>query len=157
MLSQGLYKARTGRLHVMQRMLEGVCVIGVARCTLSSTLTLIHNVNALLVSAVLPESRAAVKPHAPQVSSITIPLLLRGKVIGTGGATIKRITALTGADISVGYPAVPVVIPLFSMCERLPSLCCRTLAFGVSSSCLTHQRTCWCMHRRSKLGNKPSP
>ncbi len=51
---------------------------------------------------VLPEPRPDLKPHAPRISVVQIPVEKIGAVIGPGGKTIRSIQEETGAKIDVG-------------------------------------------------------
>jgi polyribonucleotide nucleotidyltransferase len=51
---------------------------------------------------VLPEPRPELKPHAPRISVVQIPVEKIGAVIGPGGKTIRGIQEETGARIDIG-------------------------------------------------------
>lgn len=71
-MSQALEQARTARLHILDKMME---VISVPR----------------------PE----LKPHAPSITVVHIPVDKIGAVIGPGGKTIRSIQDETGAKIDI--------------------------------------------------------
>jgi polyribonucleotide nucleotidyltransferase len=50
---------------------------------------------------VIPQSRAALSPFAPQISTTMIPVDKIGELIGPGGKVIKQLMADTGTDIDV--------------------------------------------------------
>ncbi len=49
----------------------------------------------------MPESRKAVSKYAPKIKTIKIDPAKIGEVVGSGGKTIKKIVAETGADVKV--------------------------------------------------------
>ena len=51
--------------------------------------------------AVLPEPRADLKPHAPRITAIQIPVDKIGAVIGPGGKVIRGIQETTGVKIDI--------------------------------------------------------
>jgi polyribonucleotide nucleotidyltransferase len=71
-LTQALAAARVGRLHIMDKMM-----------------------------AVLSTPRAELKPHAPRITAIQIPVDKIGAVIGPGGKMIRSIQEETGAKIDI--------------------------------------------------------
>src|SRR5262249_4346834 len=71
-LAQAMAQAKTGRMHIMDRMLEA-----------------------------LPEPRAELSPYAPRIQSIRINTEKIGAVIGPGGKTIRRIQEEAGAKIDI--------------------------------------------------------
>ncbi|MGW8249757.1 MAG: polyribonucleotide nucleotidyltransferase [Anaerolineales bacterium] len=52
--------------------------------------------------AVLPQPRPTLKPHAPRITIVKIPVDKIGAVIGPGGKTIRSIQEETGAKIDIG-------------------------------------------------------
>jgi polyribonucleotide nucleotidyltransferase len=52
--------------------------------------------------AVIPAPRPELKPHAPRISVVQIPVDKIGAVIGPGGKTIRSIQDETGAKIDIG-------------------------------------------------------
>jgi len=52
--------------------------------------------------AVIPVPRPALKPHAPRITIVHIPVDKIGAVIGPGGKTIRSIQEETGAKIDIG-------------------------------------------------------
>ncbi|HRN96187.1 MAG TPA: polyribonucleotide nucleotidyltransferase [Candidatus Levybacteria bacterium] len=72
MIEDALNKAKTARLHILEKMLE-----------------------------VLPESRKEISQYAPKIQAIKINPEKIGEVIGSGGKTIKNIIATTGAEVDV--------------------------------------------------------
>ncbi|MCI0521829.1 MAG: polyribonucleotide nucleotidyltransferase [Chloroflexi bacterium] len=52
--------------------------------------------------AVIPAPRPALKPHAPRITVVRIPVEKIGAVIGPGGKTIRSIQDETGAKIDIG-------------------------------------------------------
>ncbi len=71
-LAEALEKAKQGRLHIMEKMLE-----------------------------VLDTPRKELSPLAPKIQQLTIPADKIGELIGPGGKVIKNIIALTGAEVDV--------------------------------------------------------
>lgn len=71
-LKKALEQARTGRLHILDKIVEAI-----------------------------PEPRADYKPHVPRMQEITIPREFIGAVIGPGGKVIQDIQAKTGAVIVI--------------------------------------------------------
>lgn len=71
-LEEALEQARTGRLHIMGKML-----------------------------AVIAEPRKAISEYAPKVAQLTIPADRIGELIGPGGKMIKSIIETTGAAVNV--------------------------------------------------------
>jgi polyribonucleotide nucleotidyltransferase len=55
-----------------------------------------------LMLEVIPEPRPALKPHAPRITVVHIPVDKIGAVIGPGGKTIRSIQEETGAKIDIG-------------------------------------------------------
>jgi polyribonucleotide nucleotidyltransferase len=72
-LAQALEQARAGRLEILDKMM-----------------------------GVLPAPRPDLKPHAPRITVIQIPVDKIGAVIGPGGKTIRSIQEETGAKIDIG-------------------------------------------------------
>ena len=72
-MRQALEQARQARLYILDKMLE-----------------------------VIPTSRPALKPHAPRITVVHIPVEKIGAVIGPGGKTIRSIQDETGAKIDIG-------------------------------------------------------
>jgi polyribonucleotide nucleotidyltransferase len=73
LMSKALEQARQGRIFILERMLE-----------------------------VLPASRPDLKPHAPRITVVHIPVDKIGAVIGPGGKVIRGIQDETGAKIDIG-------------------------------------------------------
>lgn len=71
-MSEAMDQARVGRLHILNEMLT-----------------------------VIPEPKADLKPHAPRIHVINIPVDKIGAVIGPGGKTIRNIQEETGAKIDI--------------------------------------------------------
>jgi polyribonucleotide nucleotidyltransferase len=71
-MSQALEQARVARLAILAKML-----------------------------AVIPKPRAELKPHAPRITVVQIPVDKIGAIIGPGGKTIRGIQDETGAKIDV--------------------------------------------------------
>jgi polyribonucleotide nucleotidyltransferase len=71
-LTKALHQARAGRMHILDIMTE-----------------------------VISEPRAELKPHAPRIEMLTIPKELIGALIGPGGKVIQEIQRVTGATIIV--------------------------------------------------------
>jgi len=71
-LTKALHQAKAGRLHILNIMTE-----------------------------VIAEPRAELKPHAPRIEMLTIPKELIGALIGPGGKVIQEIQRTTGATIIV--------------------------------------------------------
>jgi polyribonucleotide nucleotidyltransferase len=71
-LGKALQQARTGRLHILDKLVEAI-----------------------------PEPRADYKPNVPRMVQITIPKEFIGAVIGPGGRVIQDIQAKTGAVIVI--------------------------------------------------------
>lgn len=72
-LSSALEKARIGRLSILEKIL-----------------------------AVIPEPRSDLKPHAPRITVVQIPIDKIGAVIGPGGKTIRSIQEETSTKIDIG-------------------------------------------------------
>lgn len=72
-MSSALEQARIGRLFILDKMM-----------------------------AVIPAPRPELKPHAPRISVVQIPVDKIGAVIGPGGKTIRSIQDETGAKIDIG-------------------------------------------------------
>lgn len=72
MIKETLEKAKTGRLHILEKML---CVLASPRTTLSQ--------------------------YAPRVAMLVVPQDKIGEVIGPGGKVIRQIIADTGCDVNV--------------------------------------------------------
>ncbi len=72
-MTQALEQARLGRLSILDSML-----------------------------AVMPKPRPDLKPHAPRITVVHIPVEKIGSVIGPGGKTIRSIQDETGAKIDIG-------------------------------------------------------
>ena len=51
---------------------------------------------------VIPEPRSELKPHAPRISVVQIPVDKIGAIIGPGGKTIRSIQEETGTKIDIG-------------------------------------------------------
>jgi len=71
-MAQALEQARAARLFIMDKMLE-----------------------------VLPEPRPSLKPHAPRIITVKIPVDKIGAVIGPGGKVIRSIQEQTGTKIDI--------------------------------------------------------
>ncbi len=71
-MAQALEQARQARLFILQKMLE-----------------------------VIPEPRPDLKPHAPRITTVLIPIDKIGAVIGPGGKTIRAIQAETDTRIDI--------------------------------------------------------
>lgn len=71
-LADGLAAARTARLHILETM-----------------------------TATIDKPRADISPYAPKIVSIKIPVELIGRVIGTGGDTIKKLQESTDTVINI--------------------------------------------------------
>ena len=72
MMKEALEQARTARMTIMQKMLE-----------------------------VLPESRSELKPHAPRIITVKIPVDKIGALIGPGGKNIRSLQEETGTKIDI--------------------------------------------------------
>ena len=72
MMKEALEQARVARLHIMNKMLE-----------------------------VLPEARAEIKPHAPRIITVKIPVDKIGALIGPGGKNIRALQEETGTKIDI--------------------------------------------------------
>jgi polyribonucleotide nucleotidyltransferase len=72
MMKEALEQARTARMSIMEKML-----------------------------AVLPEARPELKPHAPRILTVKIPVDKIGALIGPGGKYIRALQEETGATIDV--------------------------------------------------------
>jgi polyribonucleotide nucleotidyltransferase len=72
LLEQALEQARKGRLHILDKLNEGI-----------------------------PASRPDLKPHAPRVDMFTIEKSFIGAVIGPGGKIIQEMQETTGTKISI--------------------------------------------------------
>jgi len=72
-MKEALEQAKTARLHILDRMLE--CI---------------------------PVPRSTLKPHAPRITVVHIPVEKIGAVIGPGGKIIRKIQEETGAKIDIG-------------------------------------------------------
>lgn len=72
-MSQALEQAKIARLSILDQMLS-----------------------------VIPSHRPALKPHAPRITVVKIPVDKIGAVIGPGGKTIRSIQDETGAKIDIG-------------------------------------------------------
>ena len=72
MMKEALEQAKVARMAIMEKML-----------------------------AVLPESRAELKPHAPRIITVKIPVDKIGALIGPGGKNIRALQEETGATIDV--------------------------------------------------------
>jgi polyribonucleotide nucleotidyltransferase len=72
-MMQALEQARQARLYILDKMLE-----------------------------VIPKPHPALKPHAPRITVVHIPVDKIGAVIGPGGKTIRNIQEETGAKIDIG-------------------------------------------------------
>ncbi|TAK12974.1 MAG: polyribonucleotide nucleotidyltransferase [Anaerolineae bacterium] len=73
MMAEALNQAKAGRAHILDKMME-------------------------TLSAPRPE----LKPHAPRIITVQIPVDKIGAVIGPGGKTIRAIQESTGAKIDIG-------------------------------------------------------
>lgn len=71
-MEKALAQARVARLAILQKMLE-----------------------------VIPEPRAALKPHAPRITTVQIPVDKIGAIIGPGGKVIRSIQEQTGTKIDI--------------------------------------------------------
>lgn len=72
-MSQALTQAHQGRLAILEKMMEA-----------------------------LPAPRPNLKPHAPRITVVKIPVDKIGLIIGPGGKTIRSIQEETGAKIDIG-------------------------------------------------------
>ncbi len=72
-LAEALHQAREARLYILEKMLE-----------------------------VLPAPRPELKPHAPRIFTVHIPLEKIGALIGPGGKTIRKIQEETNTQIDIG-------------------------------------------------------
>ena len=72
MMKEALEQAHTARMFIMERMLE-----------------------------VLPESRTELKPHAPRIITVKIPVDKIGALIGPGGKNIRSLQEETGTKIDI--------------------------------------------------------
>lgn len=72
-LSQALEQARKARLYILDKMLE-----------------------------VIPQPRPDLKPHAPRITVVKIPVEKIGAIIGPGGKTIRSIQEETNTKIDIG-------------------------------------------------------
>jgi polyribonucleotide nucleotidyltransferase len=72
-ISKALEHARNARLSILDKILE-----------------------------VIPEPRSELKPHAPRISVVQIPVDKIGAIIGPGGKTIRSIQEETGTKIDIG-------------------------------------------------------
>lgn len=72
-LSQALEQARGARLYILDKMLE-----------------------------VIPEPRPDLKPHAPRITVVQIPVEKIGAIIGPGGKTIRSLQDETNTKIDIG-------------------------------------------------------
>jgi polyribonucleotide nucleotidyltransferase len=73
MMSEALDQAKIGRAHILDKMLEAI-------------------------SAPRPD----LKPHAPRITTVMVPVDKIGAVIGPGGKTIRAIQEESGAKIDIG-------------------------------------------------------
>jgi polyribonucleotide nucleotidyltransferase len=71
-LTKALNQAKAGRLHILD-----------------------------IITKVIAEPRAELKPHAPRIEMLTIPKEMIGALIGPGGKVIQEIQRVTGATIIV--------------------------------------------------------
>jgi polyribonucleotide nucleotidyltransferase len=71
-MAEALTQAKEGRAHILGKMLE-----------------------------TLPQTRADLKPHAPRIITVRIPVEKIGAVIGPGGKIIRSIQEETGATIDI--------------------------------------------------------
>jgi polyribonucleotide nucleotidyltransferase len=71
-LSQALAQARTGRIHILDKMAE-----------------------------VLAQPRTEMSPHAPRITTIHVDPDKIGKIIGPGGKTIRKIQEDCGVDVDI--------------------------------------------------------
>ncbi len=72
-MSEALQQARVGRLFILDKILE-----------------------------VMPKPRPDLKPHAPRITVVMVPVDKIGAVIGPGGTVIRGIQDQTGAKIDIG-------------------------------------------------------
>jgi len=72
MMAEALQQAKAGRKHILDKMLE-----------------------------VLPAPRPELKPHAPRITIVMVPVEKIGAIIGPGGKTIRAIQEETGAKIDI--------------------------------------------------------
>jgi polyribonucleotide nucleotidyltransferase len=72
-MSEALAQARQGRLFILDKILE-----------------------------IMPKPRAELKPHAPRITVVKIPVDKIGAVIGPGGKVIRSIQEETGTTIDIG-------------------------------------------------------
>jgi polyribonucleotide nucleotidyltransferase len=71
-MSEALSQAKAGRLHILDKMAES-----------------------------LAEPRSSISSHAPQITTLTIPVSKIGAVIGPGGKNIRGIVEETGVKIDI--------------------------------------------------------
>lgn len=72
MMAEALQQAKAGRKHILDKMLE-----------------------------VIPAPRPDLKPHAPRITTIVVPVEKIGAIIGPGGKTIRAIQEESGAKIDI--------------------------------------------------------
>jgi polyribonucleotide nucleotidyltransferase len=72
MMAEALAQAKEGRRHILDKMLE-----------------------------VLPAPRPDLKPHAPRIITVVVPVEKIGAIIGPGGKTIRAIQEESGAKIDI--------------------------------------------------------
>ncbi len=88
-LAEALEQARTGRLYILDKMLETI-----------------------------PEPREELKPHVPRIVQIIIPKDMIGAVIGPGGKIIQKIQADTGATVIIEEVDGKGVVDIFASDEE---------------------------------------
>jgi polyribonucleotide nucleotidyltransferase len=88
-LAEALEQARTGRLHILDKMLETIS-----------------------------QPREDFKPHVPRIVQIIIPKELIGAVIGPGGKIIQQIQSDTGATIVIEEVDNKGVVDVFAADEQ---------------------------------------
>ncbi len=72
MMAEALAQAKVGRKHILDKMLEAI-----------------------------PAPRPELKPHAPRITTISVPVEKIGAIIGPGGKTIRAIQEESGAKIDI--------------------------------------------------------
>ena len=79
-------------------------VQGIPHQVLSTALEQAHQARLQILDNMLeaiPEPRTKVSPHAPKITTLTIPVEKIGEVIGSGGRIIKGIIDQTGAEVDI--------------------------------------------------------
>jgi polyribonucleotide nucleotidyltransferase len=80
-------------------------IIGVTFEIMSLALEQARNARLAILDKILeviPEPRSELKPHAPRISVVKIPIDKIGAIIGPGGKTIRSIQEDTGTKIDIG-------------------------------------------------------